>query len=88
MDYGWHDLVGNIGVVCVLATYLLLQLGRLNVQSLWYSLINGLGAILIMVSLWIDFNLSSFIIEVAWLLISLLGVYNFLRKNGSVAGPT
>jgi hypothetical protein len=74
MEYTWHDLLGNIGVACILGTYLLLQLGRLTHEHLSYSLINGLGAVLILVSLTFDYNMSAFIIEAAWLAISVLGV--------------
>ncbi len=81
MGYEWHDFIGNIGVLAVLGTYLLLQLGRMNAQTLAYSGLNGLGAILILVSLLVDFNMSSFIIEVAWLLISIMGVYMHVRSN-------
>jgi len=81
MGYEWHDFIGNIGVVFVLGTYLLLQLDRMSPRSLAYSALNGLGAILILVSLLVDFNMSSFIIEVAWLSISVMGIYMHLRRN-------
>jgi hypothetical protein len=74
MEYTWHDLLGNIGVACILGTYLLAQLGRLNHEHLSYSLINGVGAALILISLTFDYNMSAFIIEAAWLAISVLGV--------------
>ncbi|HEY5646986.1 MAG TPA: hypothetical protein VIS76_13635 [Pseudomonadales bacterium] len=81
MSYEWHDLVGNAGVVCILGTYLLLQLGRMSPAMLSFSLVNGLGAMLILVSLSIDFNLSSFIIEIVWLAISAIGVWRSLRER-------
>ena len=84
MEYAWYDFVGNLGVVCVLGTYLSLQLGRLALNGLMYSLINGLGALLILVSLL--FNLSSFTIEVVWLLISAYGVGKYLI-NRSATNP-
>ncbi len=74
MSYEWHDLLGNLGVAMVLWCYLLLQLQRLDIKALPYSLYNGIGAALSLVSLVIDFNLSSFIIEIAWLAISFYGV--------------
>lgn len=74
MTYEWHDFVGNLGVLCILGTYLALQLGRMQSTGYRYSAINGLGAVLIMVSLSYDFNLSSFIIEIFWLLISVVGI--------------
>ena len=81
MEYAWYDFVGNLGVVCVLGTYLSLQMGRLALNGLMYSLINGLGALLILVSLFFNFNLSSFTIEVVWLLISAYGIGKYLRNR-------
>lgn len=83
MTYGWHDLLGNIGVVLILATYLLLQLEKLSATSLLYSATNGLGALLILVSLIYEFNLSAFIIEAFWLLISIYGLVRYFSRNRS-----
>ncbi len=74
MNYYWYDAVGNVGVLLVLACYFLIQAGRLDIRALPYSVLNGVGAILIMVSLFYSFNLSSFVIECAWLAISVYGV--------------
>jgi hypothetical protein len=74
MSYQWHDLLGNLGVLLVLATYLLVQMGRMDIQHSLYSILNSLGALLIIVSLLHNFNLSSFVIEIAWLAISLFGL--------------
>ena len=81
MDYSWHDVVGNLGVLLIIVTYLLLQLGRLSSQQLSYSLLNALGAALVMVSLLFEFNLSAFMIEFFWLLISLLGMVVYFRRR-------
>ena len=82
MSYQWHDLVGNLGVLCILLSYLLLQLDKLDLKSLSYSLINAVGAVLIIVSLLYNFNLSSFIIELVWLSISLFAIARyFLQRN-------
>ena len=82
--YTWHDLVGNVGVALIVGTYLLLQMRRLDSRSLAYSLLNALGAVLIIVSLIFDFNLSSMVIEVFWLAISAFGV---LRALQTVRNP-
>ncbi len=74
MEYATHDLMGNIGVAMVLLTYFLLQTGKLVSSNIWYSLVNTVGAVLVAISLLYDFNLSAFIIEVAWALISLIGI--------------
>ncbi|HSG88093.1 MAG TPA: hypothetical protein VLA56_02695 [Pseudomonadales bacterium] len=85
MDYGLHDLIGNLGVALVLGTYFLLSTGRLSMDRLAYPALNALGAVLIGWSLLFDFNLSSFIIEVAWFSISILGVVRLLRRQGASA---
>lgn len=84
MTYEWHDLVGNLGVAAIIGTYLLLQLERMPSTALSYSLLNGAGALLILVSLTQAFNLSSFIIEICWLVISGIGIASSLRKRGKV----
>jgi hypothetical protein len=81
LTYGLHDFVGNIGVLLVLLAYLLLQVEKLSLNSLMYSLLNLVGSLLIMVSLFFNFNLSSFIIEVAWLLISIYGLVRLMRRG-------
>jgi len=83
MKYGWHDLLGIIGVVLIIATYMLLQLEKLSATSFLYSATNGLGASLILVSLIYEFNLSAFIIEAFWLLISTYGIVRYFSRNRS-----
>ena len=83
MTYGWHDLLGMIGVVLILATYTLLQLEKLSATSFLYSATNGLGASRILVSLIYEFNLSAFIIEAFWLLISTYGIVRYFSRNRS-----
>jgi uncharacterized membrane protein YfcA len=83
MTYAWHDVLGNIGVVLVLLLYMLLQTERIRATSPAFSVANAVGALLILVSLSQEFNLSAFVIEAAWLLISLYGLVRvlFLKKG-------
>ena len=69
-----HDVIGLIGVFLILISYVLLQLERIKANSLSYSIINLVGAILILYSLFYNWNLSSVIIESFWIIISLFGV--------------
>tara|TARA_B100000902_G_scaffold63457_1_gene70245 strand:+ start:149 stop:409 length:261 start_codon:yes stop_codon:yes gene_type:complete len=75
MTYTWYDFLGNIGVILILLSYLLLQINKIKSQSMYYSLMNAIGAFLILVSLYYNFNLSAFIMEFFWLLISLYGLW-------------
>lgn len=88
MEFAWYDIVGFLGVLLVLAAYLLLQLEKLRADSLEYSLMNGLGAGLILVSLAQDFNFSATAIETAWLAISIWGVilYFCRKKDAKLQG--
>ncbi len=85
MTYRWHDLVGNIGVLLILVSYLRLQMGTISAAGLGYSAVNGAGAFLILVSLLYEFNLSAFVVEAAWLCISLYGVARNLPRRSSTA---
>jgi hypothetical protein len=79
MNYGLMDLVGNVGVAILIVTYLLLQLEKIKSTDVRYSVMNALGAGLIVASLIVDFNLSALIIEVFWVLISFIGIGRHLR---------
>jgi len=79
MSYGLLDLIGNIGVVILMVTYLLLQLNKLSSNDLRYSLLNAFGASLIVLSLLVNFNLSALVMEVFWVLISFVGIFRYFR---------
>lgn len=83
MTYSWHDFIGNIGVLTILACYLLLQMQRLSAQGWLYSAANGVGALLVLVSLTQEFNLSAFAMELVWLLISAYGLREWYRRRRS-----
>ena len=74
LDYSWFDLVGNIGVLLMVIAYLLLQLEKLSSSAASYLLLNAVGATLVIISLKFRFNLSAFLMEAFWLLISLYGL--------------
>lgn len=81
LSYDWTDFIGNVGVLLILATYLLLLLERVESRSLLYSAANAIGALLILVSLYFKFNLSAFIVEFFWLLISVVGLVRGFRRS-------
>jgi hypothetical protein len=77
-------LAGNIGVLMMVIAYLLLQLDRLSSSSFTYLILNALGAVLVMLSLMFRFNLSAFLMEAFWLLISLFGLAKSLYSKPAV----
>ena len=84
MDYSWFDLIGNVGVLLMVIAYLLLQLEKLSGSALSYLLLNAVGAVLVMISLMFRFNLSAFLMEAFWLLISLYGLAKPLLSKRAV----
>jgi len=80
MNYAWYDLAGNIGVALMVVGYLLLQAEKIRSSDLSYSLMNGVGALLVMISLLYRFNLSAFLMEAFWLLISIYGLIKFAAR--------
>lgn len=81
MNYAWYDLVGSIGVGLIILTYILLQLEKIRSEQLLYSVLNGLGAGLIVFSLLYSFNFSAFVVESLWVLISLFGIAKYFWKD-------
>lgn len=79
MTLNVHDVVGVVGSMLIVVTYLLLQLRMVSVAELRYSVLNALGAGLIIYSLSVNFNLSAFIIEAFWLAISMIGIVQNYR---------
>ena len=77
----WYDILGTIGVAIIILTYVLLQIERLRSDQLAYSLLNAIGAALILVSLYFDFNLPSVVVEFFWLVISLFGIGKYLARR-------
>ena len=79
-DLQWHDWVGSLGVLIIVAAYLWLQIGRIAGQNVVFSGANLLGSMLILVSLNFNFNFSAVLIEIFWIIISLFGLVMGLRR--------
>ena len=81
MEYHFYDFVGNLGVVLILGSSLMVQMRKLSATGLAYTVSNGLGALFVLYSLIYDFNLSAFIIETVWLIISLFGMARYYQER-------
>ncbi|MGY5450369.1 CBU_0592 family membrane protein [Agarivorans sp. MS3-6] len=79
------DIVGLLGTALVVGAFFLLQLERLNPKQLSYNLMNLSGAILLLISLCINFNLASFIIELFWIGASVVGIVKYLKREPAIA---
>ena len=82
MEYSTYDLLGNVGVFFIIISYLLLQLNKIESSNIFYSLMNLIGASLVIISLIENFNMSAFVIEVFWVGISAIGLIKyFINKK-------
>ncbi len=69
------DPIGIIGVILILIAYYLLSVGRWIADSFIYQFLNFIGAWMILFSLYFHWNTASVVIEIAWIIISMLGMY-------------
>jgi len=82
MSFFWYDWAGYLGVALVLLAFFLLQDRRLQGNGWVYQSMNVLGAVGVMLSLLFgSFNLSAFIMQVAWLLIGCYGIVRGIRQR-------
>jgi multidrug transporter EmrE-like cation transporter len=74
------DVTGVLGAVGVILSYAILtfELMPVNVK---YHLFNFCAAMLMMVSLYVNFNLGSFVIECFWLVLSITGIVRLTLKK-------
>lgn len=72
--------IGLVGVIVILFAYLMLQLHKMSAHGLWYTSINTIGSVLILVSLYYYLNIASLVIEISWLVISIYGMAKAIRK--------
>jgi paired small multidrug resistance pump len=79
----WYDIAGLIGVAVMLWAFFLLQAGKLRGDAFMYQLMNAVGAAAVLLSLVNDFNLSAFVIETCWVVIS---VYGMIRSRSKRRG--
>ncbi|WP_425989356.1 CBU_0592 family membrane protein [Brevundimonas sp. TWP2-3-2] len=68
------DFVGVVGVLCILTAYAGATAKKLDPTQAPALLLNLTGALLILVSLYFDFNLSAVLMEGAWALVALIGL--------------
>lgn len=68
------DAAGVFGVVLILIAYAGATMGRLDPKAVPALLLNLTGALLILWSLTVDFNLAAVLMEGAWALVAVAGL--------------
>ena len=78
-EHGIYDLLGVVGSIIIIAAYFATQRGWVEASDWRFPLANLIGALLILLSLMVAWNLAAFVMEVFWIAIS---VYGLLRCAG------
>lgn len=75
------DVIGIVGVAIILTVYYLLNARKLKAEKMSFQVLNLIGSVLILFSLFFHWNTSSVIIEIAWITISLMGIQRVLKSR-------
>jgi len=73
MMLDWANTVGLIGSVLFIGAFAYANQAK-QLDKLLFNAVNLLGAVLLLTSLWVHFNLPAFVLEAAWAAIALLGL--------------
>lgn len=74
-------ILGLLGVAFYLGAYAALQFGFLRGSSYLYTLMNLAGAVLVLISLSVEFNMASALIQISWITISVIGLARLYMRN-------
>jgi len=81
MGVSIYDIAGFAGAAIIVAAYFAMQQRWLNALDWRFPVANLLGSLLILVSLWFEWNFPSVVIEIFWALISLMGMIRSLAER-------
>ena len=77
MTLDWANIVGLIGSVLFIGAFAYANQAP-QLDKLLFNAVNLVGAVLLLTSLWVHFNLAAFVLEAAWAVIALLGLIQAL----------
>ncbi len=67
------DVIGIIGSVCFISGFAYANMTK-AMNHLWFNILNLVGAVLLLISLSVHFNLAAFVLEIVWGTIAILGI--------------
>ena len=74
------DMIGFAGSFCIVAAYAYSNLAR-EMNMVLFNLVNFIGAALLAVSLTVNYNLPTLVLEFVWMGIALFGLYRVWRQR-------
>lgn len=80
MTFDWANIIGLIGSALFLAAFAYANASS-KMDKLLFNAANLVGALLLLASLSVHFNLAAFVLEVCWAVIALIGLVQALRAR-------
>ncbi|WP_176591179.1 hypothetical protein [Sphingobium sp. EM0848] len=80
MTFDFANIIGLIGSGLMIAAYAYSNVAKVLNFTL-FNLLNLIGALLLISSLMVHFNIASMALEVVWAFIALIGLTKALRKG-------
>ena len=76
------DIVGLTGSAIFIGAFAYANVAK-TLNKLLFNAANLAGAVLLLISLSVKFNLAAFVLEAAWGAIALIGLVSALRQRGA-----
>ena len=74
------DVIGLVGSALFIAAYAYANVSK-SLNKVWFNFANLVGAILLLISLSVTFNLAAFVLEAAWGTIAGVGLVLAIRAR-------
>lgn len=74
------DIIGIIGSILFIGGFAYANLAK-ELNKLWFNVVNFAGAICLLISLSVHFNLAATVLEVAWALIAITGIVAAIKTK-------
>lgn len=74
------DIIGFIGSFLIVAAFAYSNISQ-QMNLLLFNILNFFGAALLAVSLTVNFNLPTMVLEIIWMIIALFGIMKALRHK-------
>lgn len=78
------DIIGLIGSAMFVGGFAYANMAK-DMNKILFNALNLVGALLLLASLWVNFNLAAFVLEIVWAFIALGGLIFALKKKREAA---
>lgn len=76
------NIIGLTGSAIFVAAFAYANLSP-RMDKIAFNAMNLVGAVLLLISLWVNFNLAAFVLEVVWGLIAFVGLIAAIRAKSN-----